>query len=442
MSRAELLDLGNCRAQEDVWCVVKCSKQLSYVEWPIGHGSWCRQFLENLGVDYGPAMASSAQKKGPLYIAKIDGEHYLVYNGCLDGLEYEPAKTETEKALVKLLDTSLPIWAVAGAAVVMAGGGYFLVKTLRGRHIPLTPEFQNFFSRAVTHAVKLEVPSRAPNKAVIGAYINAACGIKMDILKVLLNGIQHVPYASFEKALDTAISNLDRNSKYVLCLYSSTGGVLSNQNKAPGTQAVQVKLLNGTKDTFAIFCQKSNFWTSCLVFSKMTTAGYDVEVSTNFNQDDRVLLICDDAIYSGSQIKYTVSYYATFNRPISVVVAFCSQHGFSVINQYISGADVQFHVGEWMKTPDAVIAEQIKLQDLQTDIVTIKKELSGMGIGPDKNWYYFDHKWPDDNSFLLQPSSLQLRGLFGVGCDKKPIPGQILPFPVPFDAPYSQSCNV
>jgi hypoxanthine-guanine phosphoribosyltransferase len=47
-----------------------------------------------------------------------------------------------------------------------------------------------------------------------------------------------------------------------------------------------------------------------------------VSISTDFDQKD--LLICDDALYSGNQMHNTLSYYTRFDNKIHVLAPYCS----------------------------------------------------------------------------------------------------------------------
>jgi hypothetical protein len=142
-------------------------------------------------------------------------------------------------------------------------------------------------------------------------------------------------------------------------------------------------------------------------------------------------------------MKYTVGYYATFKKPIYVVVAFCSRDGINKINNQILDGDITFKVGEYMKSHMEIISEQIATQNLSISPENVTTKIATLNIALDKNWYYFDHKWPDDLSFLLESSiNSQLRYIFGWGCHQKPVEiPNLEPFPSKFNPPYDQLCR-
>ena len=458
---AALLDLGDCRQVEGpVRCVVVCRGQLAYVEVPSGPTSLCRRFLNVLGKDYD--MRSSVAKKGPLYMVRVHTHYYVVYNACVSAFEYRASRTEHERLLLKLMDSSLAVWALVGAAAIsltaLTALGVYSVKTkdgttriikqLRGGR-PKTPpsfsdEFLQFWDRVLRAAPTLKISNQQPDPAAIQKYIDSVCGEKNRVVvDIFLNGIKHVSYDTFIEVLRKATLTLDKSRSYMLCLYSDTGGVLRNDGVAPGTSVLDYT----DSGSVGVFCAKSNFWVSALVYCILKKQGYDVRISTEFDKGDDVLLICDDALYSGKQMFATIDYYAQFKRDICVLVAYCSVEGQARIKKRESdhgdgNHNVQFVVGETMINHTVIIAEGLKRLNSSLTVDDVTKLLGENHLGYYLNWYYFDHKWPDGASFVLSLSS-SVGGLYEWGCSKdddvfKPPP--VKPFPTPVDPPYRVLC--
>lgn len=286
---AELLDLANCRpVKGPVWCVVVCRQQLAYVA--VASGPTCRRFLHQLGKEHD--MRSSVAKRGPLYLVRVQGDYYVVYKGCVPDLEYREGHSEQERLLLKLMDSSLAVWALVGTAVIsltaLAAAGVYAVKTSDGSTSivkqvvnksavvkpqtppPFSPEFLTFWDRVLTVAPDLKVPSAAPNRNASLDYINNECKSRVA-LDILLQGITHVSYDTFKEKLQDVVGRLDRKLDYTLCLYSNAGGVLNLDAKekyAPGTE-----LFKEGSDELAVFCAKSNFLGlgPCLLHDEKTT---------------------------------------------------------------------------------------------------------------------------------------------------------------------------
>jgi hypothetical protein len=455
---AELLDLANCRQVEGpVWCVVVCRKQLAYVAVAAGPTSLCRRFLHRLGKEHD--MRSSVAKRGPLYLVRMQGGYYVVYNACVPDLEYRAAESEQERLLLKLMDSSLAVWALLGVAAVsltaLAAAGVYAVKASDGSTSivkqvanksavvkPQTPppfnkEFFEFWARVVAKAPRLDVPSAAPNQNAIRNYINNTCKSQVS-LQILLEGIVHVPFDTFKEKLQDVVNKLDYQKSYTLCLYSNDGGVLNvaaMDKYAPGT-----KPFDDGDHRLAVFCAKSNFWVSALVYDLMTTKGYTVNISTDFDQNNSVLLLCDDALYSGNQMYYTLDYYTQFDNKICVLVPYCSAEAQKkLIGQKFK--QVELVIGETMRNYRTIIEEGLKLHNSQLtvdDVITQMRALIPGAIQPQLNWYYFDHKWPDGESFVLM-QGIDQGTLFEFGCAVQHIPDQkVFMEPTP---PYRALCN-
>jgi hypothetical protein len=453
---AQLLDLANCRqVVGPVWCVVVCRQKLAYVAVGRGPTSMCRRFLHRLGKEHD--MRSSVAKRGPLYLVRVQGDYYVVYNACVPDLEYQAAHSEPERLLLKLMDSSLAVWALLGVAAIsltaLTAAGVYAVKTSDGSTSivkqvvnkfgsvkPQTPptfsgEFLRFWDQVLKVAPTLEVPSAAPNLTVMQNYISKACTSKVA-LDILLNGITHVSYDTFKDKLQEVVNKLDRTLDYTLCLYSSDGGVLNLDAKktyAPGTEPFKYD-----SRTIAVFCTKSNFWVSALVYCMMTKQGYKVSISTDFDQEN--LLICDDALYSGSQMRNTLEYYTRFDRKIYVIVPYCSAEAQDLM--LANFPKVNLLIGEKMRNYRTIIEDGLKRHPksgLNVDgvITQISSFIPG-AITPARNWYYFDHKWPDGASFILMQGFDQNK-LFEFGCGAQHIPKEkIFIEPTP---PYRMLCK-
>jgi hypothetical protein len=457
---AELLDMGDCRQVEGpVRCVVVCRGQLAHVAVPFGAPSLCRRFLGVLGKEYD--MRSSVAKKGPLYMVRVQGHYYVVYNACVPGLEYRAAKHEEERLLLKLMDSSLALWALVGAAAIsltaLTAAGVYSVKTqdgstsiikqLIGRKTPppFSDEFLQFWDRVLTVAPNLEVPSQQPDADAIQYYIDSACGENKVVLDILFNGIKHVSYDTFKQVLRTATLTLDKARSYTLCLFSNTGGVLGSEGTAPGT-----KVLDASDHwSVGVFCAKSNFWVSALVYCFMKKENYDVRISTEFDKGNDVLLICDDALYSGKQMFATVGYYTQFKKDLCVLVAYCSVEGQTRIKKHETMVGrqgtkphIQFVIGETMINHQVIIAEGLKRLNSNLTVEDVTKRLGDHQVGFYLNWYYFDHKWPDGDSFALP---LNVAGLYEWGCPKDDDEyyksPKKRPFPTPGIPPYRVLCS-
>lgn len=453
---AELLDLANCRpVAGPVWCVVVCRQQLAYVAVASGPTSLCRRFLHRLGKEHD--MRSSVAKRGPLYLVRVQGAYYVVYKGCVPDLEYREGHSEQERLLLKLMDSSLAVWALVGTAVIsltaLAAAGVYAVKTSdgstsivkqvvnkSGEGKPQTPppfsdEFLTFWDRVLKVAPDLKVPSAAPNHAASLDYIDKACKSRVA-LDILLQGITHVSFDTWKEKLQDVVGRLDRDLDYTLCLYSNAGGVLNLDAKekyAPGTE-----LFKDGYDELAVFCAKSNFWVSALVYCMMKKQELKVSISNDFDQKD--LLICDDALYSGNQMHNTLAYYTRFDNKIHVLAPYCSAEAQQLIAK--SFPRVNLIIGETMRNYKTIIEEGLQRPVNQgftvDDVITMMRALFPGAIQPQLNWYYFDHKWPDGKSFVLM-QGIDQNKLFKVGCVPQDEPNQKV-FIEP-DPPYRVLCD-
>lgn len=165
---------------------------------------------------------------------------------------------------------------------------------------------------------------------------------------------------------------------------------------------------------------------------------YTVSISNDFDQKD--LLICDDALYSGNQMHNTLSYYTRFDHKIHVLAPYCSAEAQQLIAK--SFPRVNLIIGETMRNYKTIIEEGLQRSGNRgftfDDVIAKMGALIPGVIMPRLNWYYFDHKWPDGKSFVLG-QGIDQNQLFKVGCDPQDKPKQkVFIEPTP---PYRTLCN-
>jgi hypothetical protein len=139
-----------------------------------------------------------------------------------------------------------------------------------------------------------------------------------------------------------------------------------------------------------------------------------------------------------------LNYYSKFGNEICLVVGFLSPNGQVAIKKF---RKVQVKIGENMISPRDIISDGLKrLRSTLTVDNVLDVLFEARLIYPDNHWYYFDHKWPDFESFVFRYPENYVKEFsniyHGFACQNKPKEQLKPPFPYFKDPPYLGLCEV
>lgn len=136
------------------------------------------------------------------------------------------------------------------------------------------------------------------------------------------------------------------------------------------------------------YSTKSNFWISAMVYNLLNKKPIDVVNYLSNDHNDKHILLCDDGIYSGTQMSEILFsiYKFTENNKVNLIIPYITTDGLKYIND-------RFRVNIYYN----VLMNGVK-DILSNDEYNLIKQI----IVSNKNvsTYYFDHKLPDDYSTL------------------------------------------
>ncbi len=392
--------------------------------------SRCRQLAAYLGLENeysDSSIRSSLLQKGPFYIVRARGRtaQTLVLHvtrlspTARDKLTLRPAGRGLMAAVFKGGSRFVAYALLVGAIVAL--GGYAAFSGSDTEEEEEEEEVEGILQVLAKKSYRFEGKAAEPKKeyppcfeeflktwkTTVNEHKNEGDFTKYqsmtELIRAILTSVIHISFETFKQDLKTAIDQIpvrESSGPEILGLLSSTGGVMQQGKDCP------LLTSSGLDAMFNIYTCKSNTWVANLLVDMCGDDRFDL--TTDFQRKNQRIILCDDALYTGSQMHGTVRVYKNLLKGIQtevfVVVAYTSEKAkllvqslgtkefvVKVLHARIGGCAYMMPISHWL-------SNYFKGKKVGLEKTRENSEGEVQVSDTSLYFYYFYHKQPDSTS--------------------------------------------